>query len=90
MKEGKLAISGQFPQLVPVPEQGGTGTTYTEAKWYRYHPKWYWYHSPEQEWYRYQCGTDAVPFFPTALISCILTFLSSDSYTNSIGTLVND
>ena len=32
MKEGKLAISGQFPILVPVPEQGGTGTAYTEAK----------------------------------------------------------
>ena len=26
MKEGKSAISGQFPQLVPVPSRGGTGT----------------------------------------------------------------
>ena len=32
VKEGKSAISGQFPQLVPVLEQGGTGSTYAETK----------------------------------------------------------
>ena len=37
MKEGKSAISRQFPRLVQVPNKGGTGTTYAEAKWYRYH-----------------------------------------------------
>ena len=71
VKEGKLAISGQFPRLVSVPEQGGTGTTYTEAKWYRYHPKWYRYHSPEQEWYRYRCNTT---------FSCSPSFLYFDIF----------
>ena len=33
------AISGQFPQLVPVPNRGSTGTTYVEPKWYQYHDK---------------------------------------------------
>ena len=28
MKEGKYAISGQFPRLVPVLNRGGTGTTH--------------------------------------------------------------
>ena len=32
VKEGKSSISGQFPQLVPVPEWGGTGTTYAKTK----------------------------------------------------------
>ena len=32
-------ISGHFPRLVPVPNKGGTGTTYAEPKWYRYHDK---------------------------------------------------
>ena len=31
------AISGQNRNSVPVPNKGGTGTTYAEAKWYRYH-----------------------------------------------------
>ena len=83
MKEGKSAISRQFSRLVPVPEQGGTGTTDAETKWY-------WYHSLEHKWYRYRYGTDAVPLFTTTLVSFILTFLSTNSYTNSIGTLVND
>ena len=54
VKEGKSAIFGKFPRLVLVPNRGGTGTTYAEAKWYQYHPKWYQYHSPEHEWYRYR------------------------------------
>ena len=39
--EGKMvnsAIFGQNCSLVPVPNRGGTGTTYAEANWYRYHP----------------------------------------------------
>ena len=90
MKEGKSAISGQFPWLVPVQEQGGTGTTDAETKWYRYHPKWYQYHSLEHEWYRYLCGIDVVPRFPTALVSCIFTLLSPNSYTDRIETLINE
>ena len=38
-------------------------------------------------------GTDLngnVPLLPTALISCIFILLSPNSYTDSIGTLVND
>ena len=55
--EGKRvnsAISGQNRTLVSVPNRSGTGTTYAEAKRYRYHPKWYRYHSLEPVWYRYQ------------------------------------
>ena len=48
------SISGQNRSLVPVPNKGGTGTTYVETKWYRYHLEWYRYHSPEPIWYRYQ------------------------------------
>ena len=54
--EGKRvtsAISGQNRSLVPVLNRGGTGTTDAEAKQYRYHPKWYRYHSPKPVWYRY-------------------------------------
>ena len=80
-------------------------STDTRTGWYRYHlyrgqmvpvpTKVVPYHSPKHEWYWYQSvpvpiGTSAVPLFPTALISCILTFLSPNSYTKSIGTLVND
>ena len=39
--EGKRvnsSISGQNRTLVPVPNRGGTGTPYAEAKQYRYHP----------------------------------------------------
>ena len=32
VKMAKYAISGQFPRLVLVPNRGGTGTTYAEAK----------------------------------------------------------
>ena len=32
------AIYGQNRTLVPVPNKGGTGTTYAEAKWCRYNP----------------------------------------------------
>ena len=88
VKMTKSAISGQFPRLVPVPNRGGTGTTYPDAKWYRYHPKWYRNHSPEHEWYRYQCGIDAVPLF--SAVSCIFTLFSPNSYTNNIGTLINE
>ena len=38
------AISGQSRNLVRVPNRGGTGTTWVEAKWYRYQSKWYRYH----------------------------------------------
>ena len=31
-------IFGQNRSLVPIPNRDGTGTTYAEAKWYRYHP----------------------------------------------------
>ena len=31
------AISGQFPQLVLVPNKGSTDATYAEPKWYQYH-----------------------------------------------------
>ena len=41
MKEGKSAISGQFLHLVPVPKQGGTGTTYAEANGTGTKTKWY-------------------------------------------------
>ena len=43
VKMAKYAISRQFSRLVSVPNRGGTGTTYENAKWYRYHPKRYWY-----------------------------------------------
>ena len=55
--EGKgvnSAISGQNRTLVSIPNRGGTGTTYAEAKRYLYHPKWYRYHPPEPVQYRYQ------------------------------------
>ena len=39
VKMAKSAIFGQFPQLVLVPNKGGTGTTYAEPKWYRYQDK---------------------------------------------------
>ena len=59
-KKVNSAISGQNSSLVPIPNRGGTGTTYAVENWYRYHPKWYRYHSPEPvryryrtEWYRY-------------------------------------
>ena len=35
-------------------------------------------------------STDAVPLFLTALVSCIFTLLSPNSYTDSIGTLINE
>ena len=35
----KSTISGQNHVLVPVPNRGGTGTTYATPKWYRYHDK---------------------------------------------------
>ena len=31
MKEGKYAIFGQFPRLVPIPNRGGTGTSTGEV-----------------------------------------------------------
>ena len=55
--EGKRlnsAISGQNRSLVPVPNRGGIGTNNAVANWYRYHPKWYQYHSLEPVRYRYQ------------------------------------
>ena len=48
--EGKRvnsAISGQNRTLVSVPNRGGTGATYAEENWYRYH-------SLESVWYRFQ------------------------------------
>ena len=35
----KSTISGQFPGLVPISNRGGTDTTYTKPKWYRYQDK---------------------------------------------------
>ena len=35
----KSTISGQSRNLVPVPNRGGTGTTWAKPKWYQYHDK---------------------------------------------------
>ena len=82
----KFAISGQNHNLVLVPNRGGTGTTWVEAKWYRYQSKWYRYHSLEPGWYRTDpsgTGTNA----SNSLDICVLALLSPNSYTDSIGTL---
>ena len=42
------------------------------------------------EWYRYQDNVVPIPLLPTALIFGILTLLSSNLNTESIGTLIND
>ena len=39
IKMEKSAISGKFPRLVPVPNMGGTDTTYAKPKWYQYQDK---------------------------------------------------
>ena len=72
MNEGKFAISGQFPRLIPVPNRGGTGTTHQNRVGIGTGPS----------------GTGTL--LPTTLISCILTLLSPNSYTDGIRTLIND
>ena len=71
-----------------------------QSKWYWYHslePKWYRYQDnvvpvPTCRTRLVSVLTQMVPvpLLPTALIFCILTLLSSNSHTESIGTLLND
>ena len=84
------AISGQFPRLVSVPNRGGTGTTYAEPKWYRYQDKVVPVPLTRIRLVPIPIQGVPVPLLPTTLIFGILTLLSSNSYPNSIGTLIND
>ena len=90
MKEGKSAISGQFPRLVPVPNKGGIGTTYAEAKWYWYQLWLVLVPLTRTRLVPVPVQVVPIPLLPAALISCISIIVSPNSYTNSIGTLVND
>ena len=86
----KSAISGQFPRLVPVPNRGGTGTTYAEPKWYQYQDKVVRVPLTRTELVLVLIQVVPVPLFPTTLIFGILTLLISNSLTEGIGTLIND
>ena len=86
MKEGKSAILGSFRdwyryqnRVVPVPlmqRPNGIGTIQSGIGTTHQNMN--------------GTGTDAVPLFPAALVSCIFTLLSPNSYTDSIGTLINE
>ena len=86
MREGNSTVSGQNRNMVPIPnmERNQNGID-TKTKWYQYH-------SPEQDWYRYRSVPVSipVPLLHTTLIFGILTLLSPNSYSDSIGTLIND
>ena len=90
VKMAKYAIFGQFPQLVPVPNRGGTGTAYAKPKWYRYQDKVVPVALSRTGLVPVPIQVVLVPLLPVAMIFGILTLLSSNSHTKGIGTLIND
>ena len=90
VKMEKFAISGQFLCLVLVPNRGGTGTTYAEPKWYRYQDKVVPVPLTRIGLVPVSIQVVLVPLLPATLIFGILTLLSPNSYSDGIGTLIND
>ena len=88
MKERNSAIFGQNRKMVP--NRGGTGTHDTKPKWYRYHDKVVPVPLTRTGLVPVPIQVVSVPLLPTTLIFCILTLLSSNSYTDGIETLIND
>ena len=74
----KSAISRQFLHLVPIPNRGGTGTTYAEPKWYWYHEKVVLVPLSRTGLVPVPIQVVLVPLLPTTLIFGILTLLSSN------------
>ena len=84
------AISGQFSRLVPIPNRGGTGTTYVKPKRYRYHDKVVPVPLTRTGLVPVPIQGILIPLLSATLIFGILTLLSSNSYSDGIGTLIND
>ena len=73
VKIAKYVISRQFPLLVLEPNKGGTGNTYAEPKWYRYHEKVVPVPLTRTGLVLVPVQVVPVPLLPTALIFGILT-----------------
>ena len=86
----KSTISRQNRVLVPVPNRGGTGTTYAEPKWYRYHDKVVPVPLTITGLVLVPVQVVLVPLLPIALIFGILTLLSSNLNIEGIGTIINE
>ena len=86
----KSAISRQNRVLVPVPNRGGTGTTYAKPKWYQYHDKVVSVPLTRTGLVPVPVKVVLVLLLPTTLIFGILTLLSSNLNIEGIGTLIND
>ena len=86
----KFAISGQFREVVPIPEQGWYRYHLTEDKWYRYQGKVVSVPLTRTLLVPVLIQVVLVPLLPATLNFSMLTLLSSDLNTEGVGTLIND
>ena len=86
----KFAISGQFREVVPVPEQGWYWYHRIEDKWYRYQGNVVSVPLTRTLLVPVLIQVAPVPLLPATLNFSMYTLLSSNLNIEGIGTLIND